>query len=59
MKSLHLFMQSRNLPTAVRLDTNPPSRQEVAVRTTEGVPVEFSLVSLPLSMVESMPTAVG
>ena len=59
MKSLHLFMQSRNLPTAVRLDANLPSRQEVAVRTTEGVPVEFSLVSLPLYMVESVPTALG
>jgi hypothetical protein len=46
------------LKLAVRLDTSPPSSQDMAVRTTTGKPAEYGLLSLPLYMVESLPTAV-
>ncbi len=57
MKSLHAFMSSKKLQTALRLDANPPSVQELAVKTTTGEPVKYRLLSLPLYMVESIPAA--
>ena len=58
MKSLHAFMQNKQLPLAVRLDTNPPSVQDMDVRTTTGDPVRYRLLSLPLYMTETLPTAI-
>ncbi len=57
MKSLHAFMAGRGLDLAVRLDTNPPSVQDLDVRTTTGDPARYRLVSLPLYMAESIPAA--
>ena len=57
MKSLHAFMQSKQLSCAVRLDINPPSSQTVDVMTTTGQSVNYRLLSLPLYMVESIPAA--
>ena len=47
MKSLHQFMYEKRLPLAVRLDRNPPSLQQVDVRTTRGDPVRYRLLNLP------------
>ena len=58
MKSLHAFMHNKQLPLAVRFDTNPPSVQDMNVQTTTGDPVRYKLLSLPLYMVESLPAAV-
>jgi predicted AAA+ superfamily ATPase len=58
MKSLHAFMQSKELPLAVRLDTNPPSVQDIDVRTTTGEQARYRLASLPLTMIETLPTAI-
>ncbi len=58
MKSLHAFMQSKNLELAVRFDTNPPSTQNMKVKTTTGEAVEYQLISLPLYMVESLSKAI-
>ena len=58
MKSLHAFMQSKQLPLAVRLDTNPPSVQDMDVRTTTGEHACYRLVSLPLYMTETIPSAI-
>jgi Holliday junction resolvase-like predicted endonuclease len=58
MKSLHAFMHAKKLPLAVRFDTNPPSMQDMDVRTTTGDVVQYRLLSLPLYMVESLPVAV-
>lgn len=52
MKSLHTFMESKKLSDAVRFDLNKPSVQYVQVRTTEGLPTAYRLLSLPLYMVE-------
>ncbi len=57
MKSLHAFMHDKHLESALRLDTNPPSRQSLEVRTTTGESVKYELRSLPLYMVESIPSA--
>ncbi|VGO16663.1 hypothetical protein PDESU_05254 [Pontiella desulfatans] len=58
MKSLHAFMQNKQLPLAVRLDTNPPSVQDLDVRTTTGEQVRYRLVSLPLTMTETLSSAI-
>jgi len=57
MKSLHAFMHSKRLPLAVRLDTNPPSLQDLDVRTTTGERTAYRLLSLPLYMTETIPLA--
>jgi hypothetical protein len=54
MKSLHAFMHGKRLSLAVRFDTNTPSVQDMAVRTTTGDLVKYKLRSLPLYMVESL-----
>ena len=48
MKSLHQFMSEKNLKIAVRLDANPPSIEEMSVKTTQGQLVKYQLLSLPL-----------
>ena len=58
MKSLHAFMRNKQLRLASRLDTNPPSVQEINVKTTTGEPVSYRLLSLPLYMVEVLPVAI-
>jgi predicted AAA+ superfamily ATPase len=47
MKSLHQFMHDKQLPLALRLDRNPPSQQVMAVSTTQGQAVRYSLLNLP------------
>ena len=58
MKSLHAFMQCKQLPLALRLDTNPPSMQDLDVRTTTGEQVRYRLLSLPIYMTETLPFAI-
>lgn len=58
MKSLHAFMQSKRLPFAVRLDTNPPSLQDLDLHTTTGQRTRYRLLSLPLYMTETLPLAI-
>jgi hypothetical protein len=58
MKSLHAFMHNKQLRLAARLDTNPRSLQELKVKTTAGEPVSYSLLSLPLYMVEALPVCI-
>ena len=48
MKSLHQFMFDKRLTLAVRCDGNRPSVMDVAVKTTQGDPVSYKLVSVPL-----------
>lgn len=57
MKSLHAFMHSKRFPLAIRLDTNPPSLQDMDVRTTTGDRTRYRLLSLPLYMTEAIPLA--
>jgi hypothetical protein len=48
MKSLHQFMFDKKLQLAVRVDENPPSLSTVDVTTTQGDPVRYRLLSLPI-----------
>lgn len=52
MKSLHQFMFDKKLSLAVRLDSNPGSRQDVRVKTTQGDAVAYTLISLPIYLAE-------
>lgn len=47
LKSLHHFMALRNLKVAVRVNADMPSLTEVDVKTTEGKPARYRLISLP------------
>ncbi len=47
LKSLHHFMSLRKLTMAVRVNADTPSVTEVALKTTEGVPVHYRLLSIP------------
>lgn len=55
MKSLHQFMFDKGLDLAVRLDANPPSVSRISHTTTQGNPVNFRLVSLPIYMTFVLP----
>lgn len=57
MKSLHTFMNQKQLHLAARLDGNPPSLQDMDVKTTTGERVRYRLLSLPLYMTETLPLA--
>ncbi len=52
MKSLHHFMAKYRLEEAVRFDSNPPSMQQIHVRTTTGDVADYTLRSFPLYMAE-------
>lgn len=58
LKSLQQFVFRKRVELTVRFDLNPPSVQNVknVIRTQEGNrEVEYTLVSLPLYMVEELP----
>lgn len=55
MKSLHQFMYEKALPVAVRLDRNPPSLQDVDVKTTRGQRVRYQLLNLPHYLAGHLP----
>jgi len=58
MKSLHQFMGEKEAPFAVRIDTNPPSKQlvdAVIQRGKTSSQVSYDLLSIPLYLVEKLP----
>lgn len=52
MKSLHQFMAEKKLRLAIRLDANPPSVEDLDIKTTLGKPVKYRLLSIPLYLAE-------
>ncbi len=52
MKSLHQFMFDKKLTNAVRFDSNIGSRMPMDVKTTQGDPVQYNLLSIPLYLAE-------
>lgn len=54
MKSLHQFMYDKQLTFAVRFDDNPPSLQDISIKTTQGHPVSYRLLNLPIYMAEML-----
>lgn len=59
MKSLHQFMFDKRLDLAVRCDANPPSVQDLSVKTTQGNPVSYRLVGLPLYLLWNLRDVLG
>ena len=58
LKSLLEFVHLRDLSLGVRIDTNVPGIQDVSHKRTQSKPnqrTEFSLLSLPLYMIEQLP----
>jgi predicted AAA+ superfamily ATPase len=61
LRSLLQFMAEKRLPTAIRFDASPPTITPVSasVRRGQGMEmVRFTLVSLPLYLVEALPRVV-
>ncbi|MGI9292797.1 MAG: ATP-binding protein [Pseudomonadales bacterium] len=59
LKSLHQFVGEKDAPLALRFDTRLPSRQSINTTIRRGektVAVDYQLVSLPLYLVERLPT---
>jgi predicted AAA+ superfamily ATPase len=47
MKSLHQFVHDKRLDLALRIDSNPPSLQQIDLKTTLGDQVRYTLLGLP------------
>jgi len=61
LKSLHQFVGEKEIPLAIRLDTNVPSIQRIQTSIRIGVEtkkVNYNLISLPLYLVEKIPAVV-
>lgn len=54
MKSLHYFAAEKGLSFAVRCNTNPPEVKDLKVKTTQGNPISYKLLSIPLYLSERM-----
>ncbi len=55
MKSLHQFMHDKELDLAVRVDSNPISKMLLEVKTTQGDPSNYTLLSIPFYLMERLP----
>lgn len=51
LKSLHRFMHLKGLARAVRINSQSPSKSCVKLKDTQGVPVQYELISLPFYLV--------
>lgn len=51
LKSLHLFMGIKKLSTAVRINSDLPSKNNVKVKDQSGKNVEYLLISIPFYLV--------
>ncbi|MGB5747808.1 MAG: ATP-binding protein [Desulfobacterales bacterium] len=54
MKSLHQFMAEKRLNSAVRININQPSVENIRVKTNQGIPVSYRLLSLPVYLTERL-----
>lgn len=52
MKSLHQFMFDKELSIAVRFDTKNLSTSDLNLKTTQGDPVQYALLSMPVYLAE-------
>jgi predicted AAA+ superfamily ATPase len=54
LKSLHLFMGSKKLSLAVRINSDLPSKTGVNVKDHSGDRIEYKLLSLPFYLIGQM-----
>ncbi len=57
MKSLHQFVVDKGLDLAVRIDRNPPSMQDMDLRTTQGDRARYRLLCLPIYLLSELDRA--
>ncbi len=55
LKSLHLFMESKNGDLAVRINSDIPSKTEVTIKGRGGATIPYTLLSLPFYLVGQIP----
>jgi len=51
LKSLHLFMGIKNLPLAMRINSDRPSKTQVNVKNHKGNPISYALTSIPFYLI--------
>ncbi len=54
LKSLHQFMQTKNLSHGLRINADLPSVTDVNVKTSTGDSVNYQLLSLPFYLIEQL-----
>jgi predicted AAA+ superfamily ATPase len=59
MKGLHQFMFDKQLDLAVRSDINPPSVQDIRMRTNRGDAVRYRLLGVPPYLLWNLPAIVA
>jgi uncharacterized protein len=52
LKSLHYFMEKKQLSYAVRINGNKPSVTKIDVKTTTGKNVKYTLLSIPFYLIQ-------
>jgi predicted AAA+ superfamily ATPase len=55
LKSLHLFMESKEKEIAIRINSDIPSKTKINVRGTAGQPVVYTLLSIPFYLTGQIP----
>lgn len=55
LKSLHLFMQLKKIKTAVRINSDLPSKTIVNVKDHLGNSIEYTLLSIPYYLLSELP----
>lgn len=51
LKSLHGFMSLKNLPLAVRINSDVPTQTDVKMKDYQGKEIQYSLISLPFYLI--------
>jgi predicted AAA+ superfamily ATPase len=55
LKSLHLFMQLKQLPIAVRINSGFPVETNINIKIYDGKLVQYQLLSIPFYLLEQLP----
>lgn len=59
LKSLHIFMETKRLKTAIRLNSDHASVTQVKIRALSGKIIEYKLLSFPMYLVEQINRLLG
>jgi predicted AAA+ superfamily ATPase len=59
LKSLHLFMSLKQFSTAVRINSDMPSKTDVHVKDPQGNPINYTLLSIPFYLLGQLHRLLG
>jgi hypothetical protein len=54
LKSLHYFMGQKKLHQAVRIYSSQPSRVQISLKFSDGLPLEYTLYSIPFYLISEI-----